>query len=298
METSTATSTVGPEVTVVHQPASGADDQKPIPAEPASAADVEKTETPEQIQAKQEKQEMSRRARSNARKAAELAEARTEARLLRERLDKLEAQGAPKPQADAEPERNGIDPKTGEVWTYEAWVRACAAHDAKKETAAVLKADREEREKGQKQQQARTLTEKAAKDWSEREKSFEEATKDYAEVADAFTGRGGALQELSQDARDLLIESEVGPALLYNLAKLEQDDPAEWDRIAGLSPRRQVAELGKLEAKATMPAARTTKAPAPARPATGGRTAATDLEKMSQDEYEAHRKTQGARWAR
>lgn len=268
--------------TIAHPPASGAEDQKPTA--PAPDADVQNpeaaAETPEQAEAKKE----SRRARSNARKAAALAEARTEARLLRERLDKLEAQ----PKANQE---TG-EPKRDDFPDYEAYLRAVTKYDAAQVADGRLKADREAQAGKEKQQQAQQGSEKIAKAWTERETAFQVATKDYETVVQPFAD--DELQTLAPQARMAIVESEMGPALLYHLAK----NPEEAERIAELPPLRQVAELGKLEAKVSMPAKKTTSAPAPASTTSGGRTATKDLEKMNQTEYEAHRKGQGARWAR
>lgn len=286
VENNSATSTTELEVSRAPQPAPGADDQKPT--SPASDADVqnpeEVTETPEQAEAKKE----SRRARSNARKAAALAEARTEARLLRERLDKLESQ--PKPSQETG------EPKRDDFPDYESFLRAVTKYDAKQISADTLKADREAQQGKEKQQQEKSGQEKVAKAWAEREESFQTATKDYEAVVQPFAD--DELKMLSQQARMAIVESDKGPALLYQLANLAEKNPDEFERIAGLSPLRQVAELGKLEEKVSMPGKKTTSAPAPASVTSGGRSASKDPGKMDQGEYEAWRKTQGARWAR
>jgi hypothetical protein len=288
-ENNSATSTTELEIPA-HQPAPGAEDQKPTP--PASDADVqnpeEVTETPEQVEAKQE----SRRARSNARKAAALAEARAEAKLLREDRDRLTA----KLEAQSKAGQETGEPKREDFPDYEAYLRAVTKFDARQEREAAAKTEREAQQGKEKQQQANAGSEKVAKAWAERETTFQAATKDYEEVVQPFADED--LQRLSQQARMSIVESEVGPALLYQLAALAEKNPDEFDRIADLSPVRQIAELGKLESKVSMPAKKTTTAPAPASTTSGGRTASKDLSKMSQEEYEAHRKSQGARWAR
>ncbi len=278
-----ATSTTELEVPA-QQPAPGAEDQKPTP--PASDADAqnpEVVETPEQVEAKKE----SRRARSNARKAQALADARAEAKLLREERDRLNAklEERSKPQESGEPKRENYD-------SDDAFLKAFIRHEAKQELEQGRKAEREAEQGKEKQQKAAAGSEKVAKEWSEREKSFQTATKDYDAVVGPFAEE--EMQQLSYDARMAIVESDVGPALLYHLAK----HPEEAERIADLSPLRQIAELGKLEAKVSMPAKKTTSAPAPASTTSGGRTASKDPSKMDQKEYEDYRKSQGARWAR
>lgn len=261
------------------QPAPGADEQKPnpppagdVPAEEAAA------ETPEQQQVK-EKSKFARRL--DRQKTARIA-AETEAKLLREQLAKREAQDAQQQQVSGEPKEENYQ-------DYKAYLRDLTKWEAKQASAEALKTDREAARSRETQQAG---SEKVAKAWTEREKSFEATTKDYESVVAAFAE--DELQNLSREARMAIVESDVGPALLYYLAK----NPEEAERIAELSPVRQSAELGKLETKVAMPAKRTTNAPAPANITTGGKTATKDLSKLSQTEYEAERKKQGATWAR
>ncbi len=281
-----ATSTTELEVPA-QQPAPGAEEQKPTP--PASDADEqnpEVVETPEQVEAKKE----SRRARSNARKAQALADARAEAKLLREERDRLNA----KLEERSKPQESG-EPKREDFQSDDEFLKAYIDHRADLRADAKLKSEREAKQGKDKQEQAAAVSEKVAKEWSEREKSFQAVTKDYEKVVASFLDE--ELQHLSHQARTAIVESDVGPALLHHLAQLAESDPAAFDRIAELSPTRQIAELGKLEAKVSMPAKKTTSAPAPASTTSGGRTASKDLSKMSQEEYEAHRKSQGARWS-
>jgi hypothetical protein len=73
--------------------------------------------------------------------------------------------------------------------------------------------------------------------------------------------------------RDAILESDVGPKILYHLA--ENNDLAK--KIAGLSPNAALREIGKLEArfevkadtKQTNPLVKS-KAPAPIQPIRGG----------------------------
>lgn len=79
---------------------------------------------------------------------------------------------------------------------------------------------------------------------------------------------------VNDDIRDAILESEVGPQILYHLA--ENDEAAK--RIAGLSPKAALREIGKLEARfEAQPEAEKTapivksKAPAPIQPLRGSR---------------------------
>lgn len=91
-----------------------------------------------------------------------------------------------------------------------------------------------------------------------------------------------------------LIDSDEAPKLMAYMAS----NPEEVERISALSPARQAAELGKLEAKLTSVPAKTSKAPAPIAPVGGAKTTTKNIANMSQSEYEAHRMKQNPAWAR
>lgn len=255
-------------------PVPGTDEQKPIPA-----ATEENAETPEQQEAKKQSKFQRRLERQ---KTARI-EAQTEARLLRERVQQLEAQSKPSQEA--------VEPKREDFQSDDAFLKAFIRYEAKQELAEVSKAEREAQQGKEKQSQQTAGNQKIAQEWTEREKVFQAATKDYLEVVTPYTE--DEIQHLAQPSREYLVQSEVGPALLHYLAS----HPDEHERIAELSAVRQVAELGKLESKVSMPAKRTTAAPPPANITQGGKTASKDISKMSQQEYEAYRKANGARWA-
>ncbi len=66
---------------------------------------------------------------------------------------------------------------------------------------------------------------------------------DFEEVLNSI--KGTELERVHQDVTEYIQESEQGAELLYHLAK----NPDVLDRLRKLSPRRFIAELGKLEAK-------------------------------------------------
>lgn len=286
IETGTATSTTELDHSTAQIPAAVADD-KNTGAEPAPGADDQNaeavTETPEQQAAKPE----SRRARQNARRTAELVEARTEARIYKEQLEALKGKYAPQQQADAAPKREDYP-------DYETYLEARTDYRADQKVAEVLRKRDEAQQSTQRQQQTRAVDDKVVKAWTDAEKTYSAATKDYAEVVTPFVEE--ELQSFSLEARRAIVESDVGPALLYYLA----NNAEVADKIAAMSPARQAMELGKLEAKLPAPkAAKTTSAPPPANTTIGNKTGSKDPEKMSQSEYEAWRKsgTEKPRWA-
>jgi len=264
------------------QPAPPADDQKGTPPEGEAPPEDAPVETTEQQEAK--KQSKFQR-RLDRQKAARVA-AETELRLTKERLAQLEAQ--PKQQQD------GAEPKREQFENYEEYLRAVTKYDAERVTEQKLKTDREERSRREGSVKAAAEQEKVAKDWSERETAFQSATKDYSEVVTVYVEED--IKSLSDVARRAIVESELGPQVLYHLAT----NPEVAERIADLSPVRQVVELGKLEGTLTAPAPKKpSSAPAPITPTKPGRSAAHGYsENMTDSEYREWRKGNGARWAR
>lgn len=268
-------------------PATAADAKKAEPAAAEDSAesqdDPSKTETTEQQEIKKQSKFQRRLERQ---KTARIA-AETEARLLREQLAKLEGQKNPREQQETG------EPKREQYEDYEAYLRAVARYDAAQEAEKRLKADREERQRSERSQQDRAGYEKVAKSWNEREQKFQAEAKDYEDVVMPFVEED--LGHFSEQARLAIVESDKGPQLLYHLA--QHPDVAE--SIATLSPLRQIAELGKLELKLAAPAKKQSSAPDPIKPIGSGRSAAQGYsDNMTDEEYRAWRKSQGATWAR
>lgn len=261
---------------------------------PAPDADAKKSEAPvpdaddqkpvEETAEQQEERKQSRRARAREREAAALASAQTEARLLREQLAEARRQATPQ-QESGEPKREDFD-------DYESYLKADARWTAKQELAEFQK-----RNVAASSQQAAQTSEQArqqevAQEWNKREKAVIAKIPDYLETVEPFVN--DELGQFSDQARQSIVES--GPQVLHYLAT----HPDDVERIAKLSPLRQAIEIGKLEDKTKVPAARTvSKAPAPITPAPQGRNAAPGYsENMSDQEYREWRKSQGATWAR
>ncbi|MFA7279599.1 MAG: hypothetical protein WC100_05850 [Sterolibacterium sp.] len=262
------------------QPAPAAEEQK-APTDSDTTEEKAAQETPEQVEErrKQKAREHERRRLERARREA--TEAKTEARLLRERIEKLEAKAAP--QESSEPQRD-------QYQDLEAYLEAKAEWKAEKKAVEVLSREREAQQGREHQGRAVETQERLAQDWSKRESVFQAATPDYMQSVEEFS------EEFSRDfpmgTRMAVVESDVGPQLLYHLA----NNPDEAERISKLSPVRQIAELGKLEAQFAQPA-KPSRAPAPIKPLGQGRAGTSDPSKMSDTEYKAWRKAQGARWA-
>ena len=91
-----------------------------------------------------------------------------------------------------------------------------------------------------------------------------------------------------------IIDSDVPAKVMAFMSA----NPEEVDRIAKLSPARQSAEIGKLEAKLAS-APKVSNAPAPMKPVGArGNVNNSDPAHMTMEEYAAYRQKSGARWAR
>jgi len=103
-------------------------------------------------------------------------------------------------------------------------------------------------------------------EWSKREAEARKEIEDFEDAFDDFVSA-----RPSQEIVATIMESPIGPKLAAFLGN-HQD---ELTRIKALSPRRQIAELGKIEDRLTKKPEKTqTKAPppiAPVRPASGGK---------------------------
>ena len=255
----------------------------PIPPEtkdsepPAQAADEQKADTPEQ----QEEKRQSRRERARARDAAKIAEAQTEARMLREQLDRLQARAIPV--QDAEPQREAFD-------SLEDYHRALARHEARQEATKIVEGQRKAQTEQERQARSAASDAAIAKTWESSESAFKKEATDYDEVVGEFIS--AELPSLDVSAKRAILESDIGPRLLYHMAK----NPDEAERIAKLSPVRQVIEVGKMEERVS-PVKKTSSAPAPIGVVKGSSSVQGYREDMTQAQYQAWRKSQGARWA-
>lgn len=265
--------------TIKPDPVTGTEVKKPDDA-PAADADEQKSEeeTPEQVEQRRE----SRRSRARARDAAKLASAETEARMLREQLNRVQA----KDPSEAAPTREDFQ-------SLEDFNAALARHEARDEARKVIESERKTRVEQETKARSADTERKISDAWSKGEEDFRKEAKDYDAVVGEFVE--SELAELDLSARRAILElgdNGVGQKVLYHLAK----NPDEAERIAKLSPTRQVIEIGKLEDKVTPPK-KTSNAPPPVSSVKGASAIQGYRDNMSDAEYKAWRKGHGARWA-
>lgn len=201
------------------------------------------------------------------------AEARAERRVLRT-LERVIPQPQSAPQHTSQPADDG-KPARANYASDDAYIDAL--------TDWKLDARDRKAEQTRQQEQHRTLAQRTEGIYAE------------AEKLPGFDREAFDELPLSRSIVEALIDSDTPAKLMHYMAA----NPAEVERIAKLSPARQAAELGKLEA-ALPKTPKTSKAPDPiGNPVGGGNTTATptDPNRMNHDQYREWRRKQGARWA-
>lgn len=195
-------------------------------------------------------------AEARAEKAAAEAKTEREAReaLARER-DELKSKYEPvRTEPIAKPELSQFK----DVAEYEKAIEHYTADKVRREDAAKVETEKRTKEAAE-----------TAKAWNKRLAETKAEMPDYDEVV------GGSEVKVSDQVRDAIVESEIGPKILYHLAK----SPDVADKISEMTVGRALKEIGKLEvqlAKQTekTPIAEVTaqisKAPAPITPLRGG----------------------------
>ena len=188
--------------------------------------------------------------REEARKEAQQERQAREA--LEARLAVLERQPAPQaPKVDEEPQPSQFN----DAFEY---AKALAEYTADQRIGEMRRQDAEAKQAQERQ--------KVIETWASKVQAAKASMPDFDDIV------ASSDVVVNDDIRDAILESDVGPQILYHLA--ENDDVAK--RIAGLSPKQALREIGKLEARfevketapETKPVVRS-KAPAPINPLRG-----------------------------
>ena len=196
--------------------------------------------------------------REEARKEAQQERQAREA--LEARLAVLERQPAPQaPKVDEEPQPSQFN----DAFEY---AKALAEYTADQRIGEMRRQDAEAKEALERQ--------KVIETWASKVQAAKASMPDFDDIV------ASSDVVVNDDIRDAILESDVGPQILYHLA--ENDDVAK--RIAGLSPKQALREIGKLEArfevKETAPQSAPitrSKAPAPINPLRGSNPADVPL---------------------
>jgi len=230
------------------------------------AVQTEPTKVEERSEPEIEKNEQEEKPKGNPkleRRFSEITKQREEARKeaqqerearqnLEQRLAALEKQPAPQAQtADQEPQPSQFN----DAFEY---AKALAEFTADKRIGEMRRQDAEAKEAQERQ--------KVIETWASKVQAAKTSLPDFDDIV------ASSDVVVNDDIRDAILESDVGPQILYHLA--ENEDVAK--KIAGLSAKQALREIGKLEArfesKETTPEPKTiarSKAPQPIQPLRG-----------------------------
>ncbi len=252
----------------IKAPADGAQEEVKTPeeleAEAAAQAELTKEE-----KRKKENQERWQRLANERREAQERAKVlEEENRALKEKLD------PPKP--NTKPDPTQFTDMAEYSTALEEWTREQTRQQMIQEQQAAQEATRQA---------------KVASEWTARLTMAKEGLPDFDEVV------GSSTAIVSDQVRDAIIESDVGPQILYHLAQ----HPEDADKMRDMTVGSALRYLGRLEAQlekkpeptvpvTTKPAIKPSAAPAPITPIKGTSVPEiTDGENLSFADYKAKR---------
>ena len=217
---------------------------------------------------------------TKARKAAEeqAAQERASREALEARLQALEGQ-----QSNKKTNEVNTKPQPDDYADAFRYAEALAEWSANE---AVARRDREVR-----QQAEQTKQQEVLKTWQEKLEAVKAELPDYEDMVASST------VAVSDEVRDAILESDVGPRILYELAS----DDELGAKIANLSTAQALKMIGKLEAKfeskdeepaKSKPVAVKSNAPKPINPirGTGSQSVYTDGEQIDYQAWKAGRK--------
>ena len=183
---------------------------------------------------------------------AEAAKERAGRESAEARLREYEQKAAPEKAADPDAE-----PKPEQFTDAFEYARALAEFSAEK---ALKDRDRQEAEK-----KAATERQQTIKQWTDRITAVKADLPDFEDVV------ASSEVAVSDQVRDAILESDVGPQVLYHLA----ENPEFAQKLSEMSTITALREIGKLEARfekkePAKAAATKQRAPAPIKPIKGG----------------------------
>ena len=215
--------------------------ESPAPAE-AVEEPTEPTETveqsePEEAEAEAEPQEEKKQNPKLKLRFSEITKQREEARqeaarerqareALEQRLAALEKQSQPQQAASVDQE-----PQPSQFNDAFEYAKALAEYTADKRIAEMKQEEAKAKEAQERQ--------KVIDQWTQKVQKAKADLPDFDDIV------ASSEVVVNDDIRDAILESDVGPQILYHLA--ENDEIAK--KIAGLSPKQALREIGKLEAR-------------------------------------------------
>ena len=244
-----AESPAAPEAEESSEPEAVVEQSEPEEAEAEAKQEGERKQNPKLERRFSEITKQREEARKEAQQEREARQA------LEARLAALEKQGQPQ-------KANPVDEKPQPSQFSDAfeYAEALAEYTADQRIANMK---REEAEAKQAEERQKVISQ-----WTSKVEAAKASLPDFDDIV------ASSDVVVNDDIRDAILESDVGPQILYHLA--ENDEVAR--KIAGLSPKAALREIGKLEARfeakpeAEKPAPIVrSKAPAPIQPIRGGK---------------------------
>lgn len=205
---------------------------------PATGADDGEKDLPEVVRQKIDKKhrQMKEAEERERRETLRAIRAEERAELLQRQLEAGQSKSGPATATEAPKE-----PKPEDFTTVQEYTDALVSYRVDqrlREKEAQAQRDAEQREK-----------EARAREFGKRMAEAQQKHEDFVDVLTSL--KGTELERVHTDVTEYIQESEHGPELLYHLAK----NPDVLDRLRKLTPRKFIAELGKLETKFEAPAA-------------------------------------------
>lgn len=290
--------TVTPEMLQPAQPAPQSGSEPEAVTPPPEQDDAAADESADQQQAESEssdddqvEEEKPKRENGINKRIRELVEERNQERAERQKLtqqlaDALKGKEPPPVQQPAAK----VDevPKVESFDKYEDYLGAMMEYKANQ----LFKAKQQEAWQAQQQAEQQRLVQEQHQRVIEQQSKLNALTQEgetkYPDFYEkVFPGQGKAVP-ISEIVGQALLESDKGVDLMYYLST----NRAEAERIAKLTPARQLVELGKLET--SLPKIQQSKAPAPIKSVVGKRTTATDMPR-DDDDMETWAKKEEAR---
>jgi hypothetical protein len=264
-------------------------EDKPAAAESTpetlEASDTSNEEQAEEDSEAEESEEKPKKRSGIEKKIGKLTKQRQDARLEAEYWKKEALKNQTAPAAPTETKPQAADdkrPKAENFDTHEAYVEALAEHKVEQRLAQERQKAREQELKSKEQEQLKTHFDRVQK--------FQAQVDDFddviAEVGDV---------PMSLTVQQVILQSENGPELMYELAK----DKEEYKRICDLPAIQAARELGRFESRlqaskeSEKPKLKTSKAPKPISTVSrGAAVSSKDPGDMDYDEYKAFREQQ------
>ena len=242
----------------------GLADQPQVEAANAEPTEVVERSEPEIKTEQEEKPKNPKLERRFSEITKQREEARKEAQREREAREALEARLATL-EKQSVPQKVDEEPQPSQFNDAFEYAKALAEYTADKRIEEMKRQETEARLAQERQ--------KVIETWASKVQKAKEVLPDFDDIV------ASSDVVVNDDIRDAILESEVGPQILYHLA--ENDDVAK--RISGLSPKQALREIGKLEArfeaKETKPEPTIvrSKAPTPIKPIKGSSSADVPL---------------------